>query len=150
MAGCEKMVQGSAWPIHPGAPHHGNAVRGFRAWKFNAGLDHCSAEFSGADNHVCDLPSQLFFHFPGPPTSSGSRKPLLQAALVAVTSAVVGVILNLAVFFGEKVLLPRPGVFDYFAATLALVSLAVSLRFRSLHYLVPLGALAGMAWHLIR
>ena len=92
----------------------------------------------------------FFYIFIGAPyieMLSGNRR--LQAALVGVASAVVGVIANLAVFFGQKVLFPERGVFDYFAAALALTTFALALRFRiPMHYLVPVGALAGMVWHL--
>src|SRR4029079_9356230 len=45
----------------------------------------------------------------------------LTAALSAVTAAVVGVILNLAVWFGKHVLLPGPNV-DWFAIVVTLVA----------------------------
>ncbi len=51
------------------------------------------------------------------------NKPL-GAALSAITAAVVGVILNLAVWFGLHVLFPRPHVFDWFALGLGAVALA--------------------------
>jgi chromate transporter len=93
----------------------------------------------------------FFFIFLGAPyieMLSGNLR--IQAALVGVASAVVGVIVNLGVFFGQKVLFPALGVFDYFAAAVAVISFAVALKFRiPMHYLVPLGALAGMAWHLM-
>ena len=44
----------------------------------------------------------------------------LSAALSAVTAAVVGVILNLAVWFGQHVLVPAPGRVDWFALAVAL------------------------------
>ncbi len=47
----------------------------------------------------------------------------LTAALSAVTAAVVGVILNLAVWFGKHVLLPEPNV-DWFAIVVMLVAFA--------------------------
>jgi chromate transporter len=69
---------------------------------------------------------------------------------VGVTSAVVGVIVNLAIFFGQKVLFPETGGFDYFAAALALVSFGFAWKTRiPMYYLVPFGALAGMAWRLL-
>jgi chromate transporter len=93
----------------------------------------------------------FFFIFLGAPyieMLSGNR--CIQAALVGVASAVVGVIVNLGVFFGQKVLFPAQDVFDYFAALVAIISFALSLKFRiPMHYLVPVGALAGMAWHLL-
>jgi chromate transporter len=52
------------------------------------------------------------------------------AALSAVTAAVVGVVLNLAVWFGLHVLFPRPGTVDWFAAALAGVAFAGMVRWK--------------------
>jgi len=46
----------------------------------------------------------------------------LTAALSTITAAVVGVVLNLAVWFGMNVLSPTAGVFDGFAAAVATVA----------------------------
>ena len=68
----------------------------------------------------------------------------LQAALTGITAAVVGVVLNLAVWFGHKVIWPPAGV-DGFALAAAIVSLALMARFHlPIHWLVPAGALAGI------
>ncbi len=92
----------------------------------------------------------FFFIFLGAPyieLLSGNHR--IQAALVGVAAAVVGVIVNLAVFFGQKILFPAQGVFDYFAAALAVVFFALAMKFRiPIHYLVPAGALIGMVWQL--
>ncbi len=96
------------------------------------------------------LPCFFFIFIGAPYIEMLSKNRLLQAAFMGVASAVVGVIVNLAVFFGQKVLFPAPGVFDYFAAVLALASFGLALKFKiQMHYLVPVGALAGMAWHLL-
>jgi chromate transporter len=79
---------------------------------------------------------------------AGNRR--IQAALVGVTSAVVGVIMNLAVFFGTRVLLPAGQGLDAVALLLALASFVVLLRFRvPIHALVAAGALFGMGWKLL-
>ena len=68
------------------------------------------------------------------------------AALTGVTAAVVGVIANLAVFFGLHVVFPEAGRLDLFAAVLAVVSFVVLRRFAPpTYWLVPIGALAGTA-----
>jgi chromate transporter len=72
----------------------------------------------------------------------------IQAALTGVTAAVVGVVLNLAVWFGHKVISPDSGV-DIFAAVSAVVSLALLQKFHfPIHYLVPMGAAVGIIWKL--
>jgi len=88
----------------------------------------------------------FMFIFVGAPyveALAGNRR--LQAALVAVTSAVVGVILNLAVFFGARVLFPAGQGLDATALLLSLASFVVVLRYRvPIHALVAAGALMGM------
>jgi chromate transporter len=95
------------------------------------------------------LPCFFFIFIGAPYIEMLSRNRRIRAALVGVTSAVVGVVVNLAVFFGQKVLFPDRGGFDYFAGLLAAASFGLALKFRiPMHYIVPIGAVAGMAWHL--
>ncbi len=54
----------------------------------------------------------------------------LRGALGTVTAAVVGVILNLAVWFGWQVLFPGGRGFDWFAGVLAAIALAGMVRWR--------------------
>ncbi len=75
----------------------------------------------------------------------------LQAALVGVTSSVVGVIMNLAVFFAGKVLFLASGTFDSFALVVAIISFVLLQRFHMpIHLLVPIGAVIGMMWRLLQ
>lgn len=90
----------------------------------------------------------IFIGAPYVEALAGNRR--IQAALTGVTSAVVGVILNLAVFFATRVLFPSQGAFDPFALVLAVLSLVALQRFRApIHYLVAAGALIGMAFRLL-
>jgi chromate transporter len=77
----------------------------------------------------------------------------IQAALVGVTAAVVGVIANLAVFFASNVLFPESftvGGLDVFALVVAVISFATLQRFKvPIYVMVPVGALVGMAWTLL-
>jgi len=69
----------------------------------------------------------------------------LQAALAGVTAAVVGVIANLAVFFGGNVLFPD-GKFDAFALAIAAVSFVLLQRFKvPIYLMVQAGVVVGMA-----
>jgi len=96
------------------------------------------------------LPCFFFIFLGAPYVEMLSGNCRIQAAFVGVASAVVGVIVNLGVFFGEKVLFPAQGVFDYFAAAVAVIAFALALKSPiPMYYLVPVGALAGMAWHLM-
>ena len=91
----------------------------------------------------------FFFIFTGAPfieAMAGNRQ--LQAALTGVTAAVVGVVLNLAVWFGHKVLLPDGGL-DLFALLSAGVSLVLVQKFHlPVHCLVSLAAASGVFWRL--
>ena len=115
-------------------------------WNLPGTLNPLTAGIAGAliTTYVTFLPC-FFFIFAGAPfieTMAGNQR--VQAALTGVTAAVVGVILNLAVWFGHKVLLPG-GVIDWFAVSLAVVSLALLQKFHlPIHYLVPAGAVAGV------
>jgi len=70
----------------------------------------------------------------------------LAGAVAAVTAAVVGVILNLAVWFAQGVLFPAKG-FDAFAATLAAIALVLIGRCKwSPALVLLLCAAAGWGW----
>ena len=101
--------------------------------------------------YVTFLPSFMFI-FVGAPyieALAGNRR--LQAALTAVTAAVVGVILNLAVYFASRVLLPTGTTPDIFALSLAVGSYLVLTRWHPpVYYLVPAGAILGMVWTFAR
>jgi chromate transporter len=74
----------------------------------------------------------------------------LNGALTAVTAAVVGVILNLAVWFGLQVLWPARAAVDWFAVGVALAAFVALQRFKASVVVVVLvsGAL-GIFWSLI-
>ncbi len=78
------------------------------------------------------LPSFLFILLGGPlvETTHGDLK--FTAPLTAITAAVVGVILNLALFFGYHVLWPRgiAGAFDVVSAAIALIAALALFRFK--------------------
>jgi chromate transporter len=54
----------------------------------------------------------------------------LTAALSAVTAAVVGVVLNLAVWFALAVLVPAPGRVDWIAALVSVAAFAGMVRWK--------------------
>ena len=99
--------------------------------------------------YVTFLPC-FFFIFAGSPYIEAlAGNPRLQAALGGVTAAVVGVILNLGIYFGEKVLLLPGGGVDLSTLGTALVSLALLLWSKvPLHFLILAGAVWGAAWRL--
>jgi len=120
------------------------------AWHLPGGLSPLTAGILGAllTTYVTFLPC-FFFIFAGAPyieTMADNEK--LQAALTGVTAAVVGVILNLAVWFGYRVIWPTDGV-DRFALVVSGVSLILLQKYHlPVHCLVPIAAVAGIVWKL--
>jgi len=121
------------------------------AWNLPGGMNSLTAAIFGAlvTTYVTFLPC-FFFIFAGAPfieAMAGNQR--LQAALTGITAAVVGVVLNLAVWFGHKVILPN-GTVDLFALVAAIVSLALLVKFHlPIHWLVPAGAVAGIIRQLV-
>jgi chromate transporter len=119
------------------------------AWRFPGDLTPLMSGILGGltVTYVTFLPSFLFIFIGAPYIEALAANRSLQGALAAVTAAVVGVILNLAVFLALKVLFPTPGQFDVYAAVVAIAAFAL-LQWR--HWPVPLvvalGAMLGAAW----
>lgn len=78
------------------------------------------------------LPSFIFIFLGGPLVESTHGDLKFTAPLTGITAAVVGVILNLAVFFAYHVLWPQSwaGRFEWFSALLGMAALIALLRFR--------------------
>jgi chromate transporter len=78
------------------------------------------------------LPSFLFILAGGPLVESTHGDITFTAPLTAITAAVVGVILNLALFFGYHVLWPHgfAGAFDWLSAVIALAAAVALFRYR--------------------
>lgn len=79
------------------------------------------------------LPSFLFIFAGGPLIESTHDDLKFTAPLTAITAAVVGVILNLALFFGYHVLLPKgfAGSFDWLSASIALLAAIALFRYQA-------------------
>lgn len=93
----------------------------------------------------------FFWIFLGAPYIEKTRENIrFSAALSAITAAVVGVILNLSVFFGKNLLWQAKGHFDYFAAVLALLAFIALHRFKwNVIYVVLGGALLGLVYQFL-
>jgi chromate transporter len=121
------------------------------AWNFSGPFDPLLNGTLGAliTTYVTFLPCFLFIFLLAPYIELLANNRRLQAALVGVTAAVVGVIVNLAVFFGSRVLLHN-GTLDVFALVVAVISFVVLQRLKvPIYLMVPAGALAGMVWTLL-
>ncbi|HEV8384082.1 MAG TPA: chromate efflux transporter [Candidatus Acidoferrales bacterium] len=118
------------------------------AWNFHGAHGPLANAILGAliTTYVTFLPCFFFIFVGSPYIEALASNRRLQAALAGITAAIVGVILNLAVFFAGKVFFAT-GSLDYFAVMLAAVSFILLLRFKvPMYVLVPAAALAGLAW----
>ncbi|MBM2826926.1 MAG: chromate transporter, chromate ion transporter family [Dehalococcoidia bacterium] len=122
------------------------------AWRLHGAFDPLLYGVLGSliTTYVTFLPSFLFI-FAGAPyieALAGNRR--LQAALAGVTAAIVGVILNLAVYFSSHVLFPSNGGMDIYALVTAMLSFILLWRFHlPIHLIVPAGAITGLVWSLL-
>ncbi len=99
------------------------------------------------------LPSFLFILAGGPLVEATHGDLKFTGPLTAITAAVVGVILNLALFFGYHVLWPKgwSGPFDAVSALIALGAAVALLRFkRGVIEVIAACAVIGLAVHLLR
>jgi len=98
------------------------------------------------------LPSFLFILLGGPLVESTHGNLKFTAPLTGITAAVVGVILNLALFFAGHVLWPDgfPGRFEWFSALVGLAALVALWRYKTgmIPVILACGA-AGLAHHLL-
>ena len=121
------------------------------AWQHPGDLHPLAAAMLGAlvTTWVTFLPCFLFVFLGAPHVEGLRERPALASALTAITAAVVGVILNLAIVFATHALQPAVGVFDYFVAGVALAAWLALERFK-LGVIPTLGACAvlGVIWKL--
>ncbi|MFJ3448472.1 chromate efflux transporter [Pseudomonas sichuanensis] len=99
------------------------------------------------------LPSFIFILAGGPVVESTHNEMKFTAPLTGITAAVVGVILNLAMFFGYHVLWPKglSGTFDWPSAVIAVAAAIALFRFkRGVIQVLFACALAGLAVHMLR
>ena len=95
------------------------------------------------------LPCFLFIFLGGPYIEKFRGNPRLSSALSSITAAVVGVILNLAVWFGIQVLFPAAGGVNWFGALIGVGAFAAIQLFNvGVVPVIAASALAGLARHL--
>ncbi|MGH8650983.1 MAG: chromate efflux transporter [Gammaproteobacteria bacterium] len=97
------------------------------------------------------LPSFLFILAGGPLVESTHNELKFTAPLTAITAAVVGVVLNLAVFFGYHVLWPEgfAGRFEWVSAAIAFAAAVALFRFkRTVIEVIVACAVVGLGWKL--
>lgn len=99
------------------------------------------------------LPSFLFILVGGPAVEATRHDVKFTAPLTGITAAVVGVILNLAVFFAYHVLWPQgfEATFEWFAALIGAAAFVALFRYK-VGIVTVIGACAavGLGWSLLR
>ena len=105
---------------------------------------------AGLTSWVIFMPGFLFI-FAGAPFAESSRDNRhINVALSAVTAAVVGVILNLAVWFSWHVVYPTPGHPDYFSILAAIAFFVLLQRFKwDVLWVIGTGAVIGVLYRLL-
>lgn len=99
------------------------------------------------------LPSFVFILAGGPLVEATHDRLAFTGPLTAITAAVVGVVLNLALFFAWHVLWPQgwQGGFDPAAAVIAVAAVLALMRYkRGVIEVIAGCAVAGLAWQLLR
>ncbi|MEW5980134.1 MAG: chromate efflux transporter [Acidobacteriota bacterium] len=99
---------------------------------------------------VTFVPSILWIFIGAPYIESLRSKVKLSAALAAITAAVVGVVLNLAVNFTRHAFLPETGGFDWFALIASVVAFA-GMQFLKWPMIpvILVSAVLGCVWKMI-
>lgn len=122
------------------------------AWQHPDGLSPLLAATLGAliTTWTTFTPCFLWVFLGAPHSEQLRGNETLASALSTITAAVVGVILNLAVWFGLRVFFPKAGVIDWFAITLSALALVGLLRWNwnVIAVVVGSGAL-GLVYRLI-
>ena len=98
------------------------------------------------------LPSFLFILLGGPAVEASRHEIKFSAPLTGITAAVVGVVLNLAVFFAYHVLWPQglDGAFEWFSALIGIAAFVALWRFKvGIVSVIAACAVVGLGYSLI-
>jgi chromate transporter len=91
---------------------------------------HAAAIGAAITTWVTFLPCFLFIFLSAPHVEGLHERPALASSLTAITAAVVGVILNLAIWFAWHALRPAEGKIDWFVAAVAIGAWIAMERFK--------------------
>ncbi len=123
------------------------------AWQHPEGLPPILAASIGAliTTWATFTPCFLWIFLAGPYIEQLRGNPRLTAALSAITAAIVGVVLNLAVWFGLRVFFPASGTVDWFAILLCAAAFIAMLRYKIDIIPVIIGAgILGLLYNFLR
>ena len=111
---------------------------------------HAAAIGAAITTWVTFLPCFLFIFLCAPHVEGLRERPALASTLTAITAAVVGVILNLAIWFAWHALHPGSGRIDWFVAVVAIGAWIAMERFKvGVIQTLACCAALGIAWNLI-
>lgn len=119
------------------------------AWQNPCGLSPLLAATLGAamTTWVTFAPSFLYVFAGGPYIERMRGVSALNTALTAITAAVVGVILNLAVWFAVHTIIPAPGRIDWFVIAVSAGGLVALRKFKlDVIYLVLICGIVGIVY----
>jgi chromate transporter len=123
----------------------------FAAWSLPGDLGQLQAGVLGAllTTFATFLPSFMFIFAGAPYIKAITSNQKFAAALTGISAAVVGVVLKLGVFFAVNTFFPGKSI-DLFAIVVACASLYALLKLKmSMHALVGLSGVVGLAWRLL-
>ena len=123
------------------------------AWQHPEGLPPLVAATIGAliTTWATFTPCFLWIFLGGPYIEQLRGNARLTSALTAITAAIVGVVLNLAVWFGLHVFFPGNGTVDWFAILLCAAAFVAMLRYKIDIIPVIFGsAIVGLSYHFLR
>src|SRR5437588_325984 len=123
------------------------------AWQHPEGLPPLVAATIGAliTTWATFTPCFLWIFVGGPYIEQLRGNPKLTAPLSAITAAIVGVVLNLAVWFGLRVFFPAGGAVDWFATLLCAAAFVAMLRYKIDIIPVLVGAgILGLLYNFLR
>jgi chromate transporter len=123
------------------------------AWQHPEGLPPLLAATLGAllTTWATFTPCFLWIFLGGPHIEKLRGNAKLRNALSAITAAIVGVVLNLAVWFALRVFFPHPGAIDWFAVVVCAVAFVGMLRWKWNIIPVILGSgMLGLIYTLVR
>jgi chromate transporter len=120
------------------------------AWQHPDGLPPLLAATFGAllTTWVTFTPCFLWIFLGGPYIEQLRGNANLTSALSAITAAIVGVVLNLAVWFALRVFFPSAGIIDWFAIALCALAFIAMLRYKI--DIVPVVLASGLLGLLLR
>jgi chromate transporter len=122
------------------------------AWQHPEGLPPLLAATIGAliTTWATFTPCFLWIFLAGPYIEKLRGNPKLTTTLSAITAAIVGVVLNLAVWFGLRVFFPASGIVDWFAILLCAAAFVAMLRYKIDIVPVIIGsAIIGLLYHFV-